>query len=33
MGERARAVGVERFDADEGVRRWEALYDEVLARR
>ncbi len=33
MGERARVVGLERFDADAGVRQWEALYDEVLARR
>jgi len=33
MGERARAVGLERFDCDAAVRRWEALYDEVLTRR
>lgn len=33
MGERARAVGLERFDAARGVAAWEALYDEVLSRR
>jgi glycosyltransferase involved in cell wall biosynthesis len=33
MGEAARTVGLERFDADAAVRSWEALYDEVLAGR
>lgn len=33
MGERSRAVGLARFDADAGVQAWEALYDRVLARR
>lgn len=33
MGARAREVGLERFDADAAVRSWEALYDEVIARR
>jgi glycosyltransferase involved in cell wall biosynthesis len=31
MGARAAEVGRARFDAAEGVRRWEQLYDEVLA--
>ncbi len=31
MSERARTVGLERFDADRGVAEWEALYREVLA--
>jgi glycosyltransferase involved in cell wall biosynthesis len=33
MGDAARTVGLERFDADAAVRAWEALYDEVLAGR
>ncbi|UDY34047.1 glycosyltransferase family 4 protein [Dermatobacter hominis] len=33
MGERAREVGLERFDADAAVQSWEALYDEVIAAR
>ncbi len=31
MGERARTVGRERFDATAAVESWEALYDSVLA--
>ena len=30
MGERAREVGLARFDADLAVRTWEALYDEIV---
>jgi glycosyltransferase involved in cell wall biosynthesis len=33
MGERARVVGLERFDTDAAVRQWEALYDEVIRAR
>lgn len=31
LGERARSVGLERFDMDAGVAAWEQLYREVLA--
>lgn len=30
IGERARVVGLRRFDADAAVRAWEALYNDVL---
>ncbi|HMV75607.1 MAG TPA: hypothetical protein PKB00_13615, partial [Microthrixaceae bacterium] len=33
MGDRARVVGRDRFDAAAGVAAWEQLYDRVLAGR